>query len=227
MDIIDQPSPNFDDRGRPIDLLILHYTGMKSGAEALERLCDPNAKVSSHYLVEEDGRIFQLVDETKRAWHAGISSWKGSTDINARSIGIEIVNPGHEWGYRAFPRTQITSVVELVEAVCHRHSIAPTCVLGHADIAPGRKEDPGELFPWDMLASQGLAVGPYSGPGNSDIDYFAALDAIERIGYAVEKNAHAAAVLAFQRRFCPSDLGQGLSPLTKAAALWAAATFAP
>lgn len=227
---IDRPSPNFDDRGRAVDAVILHYTGMKSGAEALARLCDAAAKVSAHYLVEEDGRVFRLVDETRRAWHAGISSWNGESDINARSIGIEIVNPGHEWGYRAFPAAQIDAVVALMKGVAARHAVAPARVLAHSDVAPGRKEDPGERFPWARLAAEGLAIAPYEGGADADIPYADALSALRAIGYEIAdvapgKPAPAAAILAFQRRFCPTALGQGLDPLTRAAAIEIARRF--
>ncbi|MBI1393109.1 MAG: N-acetylmuramoyl-L-alanine amidase [Alphaproteobacteria bacterium] len=220
--IEDAPSPNFDERGRSVDMIVLHYTGMPTGGEALARLRDPAARVSAHYLVEEDGRAFRLVPEEMRAWHAGVASWRGETDINARSVGIEIVNPGHEWGYRPFPERQVETVVALVAAIAARHCVCRARVVGHADVAPLRKEDPGELFPWDRLAAEGLAIGPYAGPPDPSVDYSDALKAIAAIGYDVPEKAHAAAVLAFQRRFCPAALGQGLSPLTKAAALWGA-----
>src|SRR5690606_13476973 len=144
--IIEQPSPNHDERppGQAIDQLLLHYTGMRSGAAALERLGDPAAKASAHYLVEEDGRIFQLVSESRRAWHAGASCWQGASDINARSLGIEIVNPGHEFGYRPFPPQQMAAVKLLALDILARHPIPAARVLGHSDVAPLRKEDPGE-----------------------------------------------------------------------------------
>lgn len=224
MKIIDCPSPNFDERGRGVDTVILHYTGMKTGAEALARLCDGEAKVSAHYLVEEDGAVYRLVDENRRAWHAGVSSWKGESDINARSIGIEIVNPGHEWGYRAFPEAQIESVAALLKKIRTRNNIPASRVLAHSDVAPSRKEDPGEKFPWARLAAEGLAVPPYDGAPDPAIPYEDALAALRGIGYEVldvapGRPAPAAAILAFQRRFCPRALGQGMDPLTKAAAL--------
>ena len=219
MTIIKAPSPNFDDRGRDIDAVILHYTGMKSGREALTRLCDKQAKVSAHYLVEENGDIYHLVDETKRAWHAGVSSWKGAADINARSVGIEIVNPGHEWGYRDFPDAQIASVISLLKEIVSRHNITPAMVLGHSDVAPRRKEDPGEKFPWAKLADAGLAIAPYSGSGDAKIAYEDALNALGEIGYDTPPGDHASALLAFQRRFCPASLGQGFDGITKAALL--------
>lgn len=227
MKAIERPSPNFDDRSRAADMIVLHYTGMQTGAEAIDRLCDPAAKVSAHYVVEEDGCVFRLVDEDKRAWHAGISSWKGEGDINARSIGIEIVNPGHEWGYRPFPDAQIGAVAALVRDIQNRRKISPARVLGHSDIAPGRKEDPGELFPWARLAEEGLAAGVYDGPPDMTLAFEDAVSLLRTIGYEIAdaapgKPAPAAAVLAFQRRFCPAALGQAINPLTKAAIRWAA-----
>jgi N-acetylmuramoyl-L-alanine amidase len=139
-------------------MVVLHYTGMPTAEAALQRLCDPRSEVSAHYLVHEDGAILQCVPESRRAWHAGRSFWKGETDINSRSIGIEIVNPGHEHGYQPFPDAQIQAVAALVGDVCHRHGIHPWMVLGHSDIAPDRKEDPGELFPWARLAEQGIGL---------------------------------------------------------------------
>lgn len=224
--VTDHPSPNFDERGRAVDMIVLHYTGMESGRAALERLCDPASKVSAHYLVEEDGAIFLLVPEGKRAWHAGVGAWKGDTGINARSIGIEIVNPGHEWGYRKFPARQTDMVVALVADIKTRHDISPSRVLGHSDVAPQRKEDPGELFPWGKLATAGHAIGRYNGEEDPAITYNEALALLRAIGYDAPDKAHAAALVAFQRRFCPVALGQGFSPLTKAALKWAAGAMA-
>lgn len=153
-----RPSPNHNERSGEVSLLLLHYTGMTSGEEALQRLCDPRAEVSAHYVVDEDGTILQLVPESRRAWHAGRSYWKGERDINSRSIGIEIVNPGHENGYRPFPEAQVAAVIDLARDICARHAIAPQDVLGHSDVAPERKEDPGELFPWDRLALAGVGL---------------------------------------------------------------------
>ena len=152
-------SPNFGERrgGVSPTLIILHYTGMKTAEEALERLCDPVAEVSAHYMVYEDGTLVQMVEEDKRAWHAGVSQWGDITDVNSHSIGIEIVNPGHEWGYRPFPQVQIDAVKDLCRGVMDRWGIQPDGVLGHSDVAPGRKVDPGELFPWDEFEAEGLA----------------------------------------------------------------------
>ena len=154
------PSPNHGERARgaPIDMVVLHYTGMPTAEEALQRLCDPRSEVSAHYLVHQDGTILQCVPEARRAWHAGRSFWKGETDINSRSVGIEIVNPGHEHGYQPFPEAQIEAVTALARDVCDRHNIHPWMVLAHSDIAPDRKQDPGELFPWKRLAEKGIGL---------------------------------------------------------------------
>lgn len=161
MTIKELSSPNFDDRGaeKP-SLIILHYTGMETAKEALDRLTDPESKVSAHYTVDEDGTVYRHVDESKRAWHAGFSFWRGATDINAKSIGIEIVNPGHEWGYRPFTGHQIKTLTELCKDIMARHGIEDEGVLAHSDIAPSRKQDPGEYFPWHELAKHGVGVWP-------------------------------------------------------------------
>ncbi len=161
MKIAAAPSPNFNDRpGGEISMLVLHYTGMKTAGEALQRLTDPKAQVSAHYLIDEQGNIFALVDEEKRAWHAGVSRWRGRDGINDISIGIEIANPGHEWGYVPFPGTQMEAVCDLSRRIIARHGIAARNIVGHADIAPARKEDPGELFDWKWLAVQGVGLWP-------------------------------------------------------------------
>lgn len=161
---IPQPSPNSNERTLPVSLLVMHYTGMPSGEAALARLCDPASKVSAHYLAEEDGRVFQLVEESRRAWHAGKGYWRGIEDINSASIGIEIVNPGHEFGYRVFPEVQMQAVLELAQGILARHAIPARNVVGHSDTAPARKEDPGELFNWQWLAENGVGLYP-SPPG--------------------------------------------------------------
>lgn len=222
---IDRPSPNHDERAAPPDMIILHYTGMTTRDAALDRLCDPAAKVSAHYLIDEDGGLFRLVDEERRAWHAGAGSWQGGGDINGRSIGIELVNAGHEWGYAPFPVAQINALTGLLRDIISRRSIARTHVLGHSDIAPRRKEDPGEKFPWDTLAEAGLALGTYDGPPDESLTYEEALSMLTIIGYDAAPGDHAAGLLAFQRRFVPAALGQGVSPLTKAALRWAHERF--
>jgi N-acetylmuramoyl-L-alanine amidase len=161
--IRDHPSPNHDARpaGGPIDTLILHYTGMRTAKEAIDRLCDTAAQVSSHYVVDEDGQVLRLVPEERRAWHAGVSFWRGHTALNGRSIGIEIVNPGHEWGYREFPALQMAAVCDLCLAIFARHAIPARNVIAHSDVAPDRKEDPGEKFRWEDLARNGVGLWPF------------------------------------------------------------------
>jgi len=211
--MIEAPSPNADARpdGAPIDALVLHYTGMTSSAAALERLRDPTAKVSAHYLVEEDGRVFRLVDEGRRAWHAGVSKWAGRERLNDVSIGVEIVNPGHEWGLKPFPEAQIDAVALLSKDILDRWAIAPARVLAHSDIAPARKLDPGELFPWERLARAGVGLWPNIGrrarpaPPPETIH---AQRMLARWGYDVDETGAldartAAAVAAFQRRYRP------------------------
>jgi N-acetylmuramoyl-L-alanine amidase len=196
------PSPNWDERTLPVSMLVLHYTGMKNAAAALDRLTDAKAKVSAHYLVDEDGEVFTLVPEEKRAWHAGLSRWGGISDINSASIGIEIVNPGHEFGYRDFPEAQLEALIPLIADIVERHMIDPKNVVGHSDVAPARKQDPGELFPWERLARVRLAV-PRPRRNLSDPHWTPAgfLLALERFGYDVSEGP--AAVTAFQRRFRP------------------------
>ena len=151
------PSPNCDERkGGAPSITLLHYTGMQTGQAALERLTSAESKVSSHYVVFEDGGITQCVPEKLRAWHAGVSFWAGETDINSRSIGIEIVNPGHEFGYEDFPLRQIAAVIALCKSILTRFHIGPENVLAHSDVAPSRKQDPGEKFPWDLLHDSGI-----------------------------------------------------------------------
>jgi len=200
--IIDTPSPNFDGRTLPISMLVLHYTGMPDAPSAIGWLANPESKVSAHYVVTEDGQVIRMVDEANRAWHAGRSHWRGITDVNSASIGIEIVNPGHEYGYRPFPEEQMAALVPLVADIVARYRIPRANVVGHSDVAPARKEDPGELFDWQRLARLNLAlpipetrlVDPYNSDG-------AFLLALERFGYDISDGA--AAVRAFQRRFRP------------------------
>ena len=198
---VERPSPNQDERGgAAVDMLVLHYTGMTSGAAALARLCDPAARVSAHYTIDEDGTVYAMVPETRRAWHAGISHWAGARDINARSIGIELVNPGHEFAYRAFAEAQIAALIPLCQDIVKRHAIPSWRVLGHSDVAPARKEDPGELFPWKRLADAGIGLWPAPGtdPGAEAV---AAL--LTRYGYDPEAPPEKI-VTAFQRHFRPS-----------------------
>lgn len=208
------PSPNFDARLAPPDMIVLHYTGMTTGEAALARLTDPASRVSAHYLVEEDGRVFALVAEPRRAWHAGEAFWGGATDINGVSIGVEMVNPGHEFGYRPFPDRQIEAVVELIAGIRSRWTIPDARILGHSDVAPGRKEDPGELFPWKRLAQsgQGLWVEPPPAPGpplrggEDGVGVLALQAALGRLGYrrpstGLFDSDTAAIVRAFQRHW--------------------------
>lgn len=162
LSIIDHPSPNWNERPHDacIDTVVIHYTGMQSGDAALQRLCDPKAEVSAHYLIEEDGRLFRLVDEEKRAWHAGVSNWRGRENLNHNSIGIELVNPGHEFGYRPFPTLQIECLLSLLSHLKSCYNITGNGFVGHSDIAPGRKLDPGPLFPWKKLAENGFGLWP-------------------------------------------------------------------
>ncbi|MEL7232026.1 MAG: N-acetylmuramoyl-L-alanine amidase [Pseudomonadota bacterium] len=218
------PSPNFNDRKADVSLLVLHYTGMETGQAALERMCDPATEVSAHYMVWEDGRVVQLVGEDKRAWHAGVSTWHGQTDLNSRSIGVEIVNGGHDWpladgSLPPYPEGQIEAVIELCTGILGRWDIPQTGIVGHSDIAPDRKDDPGEHFPWAVLAEAEIGLWPDvaerqelnligRGLGLGDRG-----DAVARsqamlagIGYPIEESsaydAHTGAVVrAFQRRW--------------------------
>ncbi|MEZ5947609.1 MAG: N-acetylmuramoyl-L-alanine amidase [Hyphomonas sp.] len=228
MDIIASPSPNFDDRQYPVDMLVLHYTGMESGQAALDRMCDPEAKVSAHYMVWEDGRIDRLVAEDRRAWHAGVSSWQGEQDLNSRSIGIEIVNGGHDFplpdgSLPPFPMLQINALIELIQMILAGHDIPQSRIVGHSDIAPLRKQDPGEHFPWEMLAKAGIGIWPdVEGTDDPDIDdkglspgetgasVRRMQEFLAGIGYALDCNGSydpstEAVVRAFQRRWMPEQ----------------------
>lgn len=161
MNPIKRLSPNYNDRpATAIDMLVLHYTGMETCQAALDRLCDPAAQVSAHYLIDEDGALYQMVEEKYRAWHAGMAEWRDISDVNGHSIGIELVNPGHEFGYRLFPDAQVLSLINLCIDILGRHTIPAQNVLGHSDVAPERKEDPGELFDWRRLANEGIGEWP-------------------------------------------------------------------
>lgn len=231
--MIETLSPNFNERKGPPDMVVLHYTGMKSGEAALARMCDPEAKVSAHYMVEEDGRIFRLVPEERRAWHAGVSFWKGETDINGCSIGIEIVNPGHEFGCRDFPPAQIDAVIGLLDGIRERWEVPDQRILGHSDVAPARKEDPGEWFPWAELAAHGhglwvtpdmppanpstgqTAMGPPLGLGEAGLGVFSLQSALGKLGYNILPGGPydaetATIVTAFQRHWVPEQIGTDL-----------------
>ena len=216
--ILERPSPNQDERNVPVDMLILHYTGMQSAREAIDRLRDPLAQVSSHYVVDEDGAIVRLVPEDRRAWHAGISYWRGHKALNARSIGIEIVNPGHEWGYRDFPALQMAAICDLSLGILTRHPIPARNVVGHSDVAPDRKQDPGEKFGWEDLARNGVGLWP---GGVSDLGTGAAVRdaeslravrrALTEIGYDVAPEgaldpALSVVLRAFQRHWRPEAI---------------------
>ena len=202
-EIIDLPSPNFDERKAEVDMLVLHYTGMKTAEEALARLCDPAAKVSAHYTICRDGRVFAHVPEERRAWHAGVSYWAGETNVNGRSIGIELVNPGHEFGYVPFAEPQIAALIELAQDILARHPIPPHRVVGHSDVAPARKEDPGELFPWARLAVEGVGLWPGAGSAGDAIMDDVPL-ALARFGYGISPYTDVSpetVCAAFQRHF--------------------------
>lgn len=196
------PSPNWDERMLPVTMVVLHYTGMQTAGDALARMCDAKAKVSAHYMIDEDGTVTRMVAEEKRAWHAGKSYWRGITDVNSASVGIELVNPGHEWGYRPFADAQMEALIPLLAEIVERHKIPIANIVGHSDIAPARKDDPGELFEWEMLARYKLALATprprisliYDEPSA----FFLAL---ERWGYDIADGR--AAVRAFQRRWRP------------------------
>jgi len=194
-------SPNFGPRCEktPVDMLVFHYTGMQTAQSAINRLCDPKSNVSAHYCIDENGFIFSLVDEDKRAWHAGKSFWRGETDINSRSIGIEIVNPGHYFGYRPFPQTQMNSVVNLSKDILSRYPIPPWNVVGHSDIAPDRKLDPGEFFNWKKLAAAGIGVWPTPLASNQ----CNLKSTLATYGYDGEARN---TIEAFQRHFRPSAI---------------------
>lgn len=240
--IVDRPSPNFDPRpgGGAIDMLILHYTGMTSAEAALERMCDPASKVSAHYLIDEAGELFQLVEERHRAWHAGVSSWQGDTGINARSVGIELVNPGHEFGYRAFTGAQMARLTALATGVLQRHPMPAHHVLGHSDVAPDRKQDPGELFDWASLARAGVGVWPDGDfrarrahrahrahrdsaalhPGDQGPEVAALQAALKLFGYGIEDDGSygdrtRSVVTAFQRHFRPRNVDGVADPETR------------
>ncbi len=215
MGVVERPSPNFDARpdGAPIDMLILHYTGMRTAEEALARLCDAQARVSAHYTIDCDGSVYRHVAEEMRAWHAGLSFWAGERNVNARSIGIELVNPGHEFGYIPFEKPQIGALIDLASEILARHPIPAHRVLGHSDVAPGRKTDPGELFPWMQLAEFGIGVFPRLDPrapareGNLSEKHVAEL--LARFGYGLPPDVDwplATVIAAFQRHFQPAKV---------------------
>ncbi|SNT61040.1 N-acetylmuramoyl-L-alanine amidase [Tardiphaga sp. 215_C5_N2_1] len=213
------PSPNFGDRNKGLvpDMIVLHYTGMPDPEGAIARLCSAGTDVSAHYIVLEDGRIVQTVPEAKRAWHAGVGFWAGEEDINSCSIGIEIINRGHDWGYPDFPSRQIAAVTALCRGIMLRHDLQPHRVLGHSDVSPSRKKDPGEKFPWHSLANSGVGHWVMPAPivrgetmklGTAGDDVLALQHALARYGYGIETDGQYNAptmevVTAFQRHFRP------------------------
>jgi N-acetylmuramoyl-L-alanine amidase len=229
LEILSAPSPNFDARKGPPDMIVMHYTGMETGESALSRLRTPEAKVSSHYLVEEDGRVFSLVAEERRAWHAGRGSWRGETDCNSVSVGIEIVNPGHEFGYRAFPEAQIAAVIALTGEIRSRWQVPDNRIIGHSDLAPARKQDPGELFPWKVLAAAGHGLWAEADPAPGDalaegaegVGVFALQAGLTRLGYDCAPSgqfdgATREVVMAFQRHWVQSRFDGVADGLTRA-----------
>ena len=223
----DLPSPNHDPRpgGEPVDTLVLHYTGMRTAREAIDRLRAPESRVSAHYVVEEDGAVWRLVPEERRAWHAGVSHWRGRAGLNGRSIGIEVVNPGHEWGYRPFPALQMAAVCDLcLDILARRPGIAARDVVAHSDVAPDRKQDPGELFDWEGLAANGVGLWPAAGASPAG-DAAALLGAI---GFRTDLPP-AVLAAAFQRHWRPERVDGRLDAgtLARMAAVAALAALAP
>lgn len=221
IEFIDRPSPNHGQRippsrGEIITMLVIHYTGMTSAKVALDRLCDSRSQVSAHILIDEDGTAYRLVADDKRAWHAGRAYWRGTSDVNSASIGIELVNPGHEHGYGDFPENQINTLIDVCLPLIAKYSIQPCGIVGHSDVAPGRKEDPGERFPWERLATAGIGLWPSKEP-NADHNG-TAWDDLAAIGYAKPgdeargahilkpETAESDVIWAFQRRFLPQNL---------------------
>ncbi|WP_395645772.1 N-acetylmuramoyl-L-alanine amidase [Terricaulis sp.] len=245
LQIIDRPSPNFDARTRPIDLVVLHYTGMQNAEIALARLTDdtptagefpgpwqrpdvlkdaPLPRVSAHYVVDEAGAVYRLVPEEHRAWHAGAASWEGEGDVNSRAVGIEIVNGGHDFGLPDFPDEQVASVIELTRQILKRWDLKPHRVVAHSDIAPERKSDPGEKFPWKRLADAGVSIWPkalvHADIADSD-PVIRAQERLAKLGYAVKATGSLDpqtryVVMAFQRRFRPSSITGQIDDETQA-----------
>lgn len=201
VEIIQKPSPNFGERrnDKKPDMLVFHYTDMISSKDACERMCDPVTEVSAHYLINEDGTIIQMVQEDKRAWHAGVSRWFDETDINSCSIGIELSNPGHSNGLKPFPAPQIDSLITLSKDILTRHTIPSERIIGHSDIAPGRKVDPGPLFPWKLLADAGVGFWPSLNQVSNDHENYFILKTLAKIGYDVTSEKDA--ISAFQLHY--------------------------
>lgn len=213
-DIQDRPSPSYDNRGEAVSMIVLHYTGMPSTDASLGRLCNSMSQVSCHYLVGETGNVFRLVNEDRRAWHAGEAHWRGETDINARSIGIELQNPGHQGGYKNFADPQIHMLIDMLRDILSRYDIPARNIVGHAEIAPMRKDDPGERFPWQRLAESdiGLWHGLSTNAGGASVDWsdIAAVTELQEklialgfdlVPYGTYSTETEAAVKAFQRHW--------------------------
>ncbi|MGH6768594.1 MAG: N-acetylmuramoyl-L-alanine amidase [Xanthobacteraceae bacterium] len=228
-------SPNHGERrdGVKPDMVLLHYTGMRDSKLALERLCSPTTEVSAHYVVMEDGHIVQCVPEARRAWHAGQSFWAGQTDVNSCSIGIEIANPGHEYGYPDFPRRQVAAVIALCRSIFTRHRIPAERVLAHSDVAPARKQDPGEKFPWRLLHDSGIGLWVKPEPiksggrifvlGDRDPEVDLLQTSLRTLGYGLEKSGSydaetMAVVAAFQRHYRPARV-DGIADFSTVATL--------
>jgi N-acetylmuramoyl-L-alanine amidase len=206
MTLLDRPSPNHGERlpegggAVVVDMLVIHYTGMVPDERALDWLCDPASRVSAHYFIDQAGAVCRLVPEDRRAWHTGVSAWRGATDINSRSIGIELANPGHEFGYRDFPQAQIDALIALSGDILARHPIPARNVVGHSDIAPVRKLDPGERFPWKKLSKTGVGLWPDENDGNGEYDI---TEMLADYGYDIENTPLTYVITAFQRHFRP------------------------
>lgn len=208
--IIKYPSPNFNHRpDERIDALVFHYTDLKSSADSLARLTDPKAEVSAHYLIDEQGQVYQLVADEYRAWHAGTSYWRGQEGLNATSIGIELQNTGHQHGYENFPNAQVLSLIALSRMLIQKYDIPAPNIVGHSDIAPVRKQDPGEKFPWAQLAAAGVGLFPEAKtpPAGFTVSQVGACQALQAIGYKLPDQADTVllrqVITAFQRRFLP------------------------
>jgi N-acetylmuramoyl-L-alanine amidase len=231
-------SPNHGERkgGANPNMIVLHYTGMRDAKLALEHLCSPLSEVSAHYVVMEDGHIVQCVPESRRAWHAGVSSWAGETDINSCSIGIEIANPGHDYGYPDFPRRQTAAMIALCRSILTRHRIPANRVLGHSDVAPSRKKDPGEKFPWRLLHDSGIGLWVKPAPitaaggrifvlGDADPEVKTLQTSLRRLGYGIETSGSydsetMAVVAAFQRHYRPAKV-DGIADVSTVATIGA------
>lgn len=227
------PSPNFDERETPIKALIFHYTDMLTAKEALERLCSVEASVSAHYLISEEGEIYQLVDDAKRAWHAGKSFWRGMEKLNNYSIGIELANKGHSHGYHPFPEAQLASLKKLSKQLIATHNIPKENIVGHSDIAPLRKKDPGELFPWQSFAEEGIGFWPPSlKTSTNEMSVLEMQRALSQIGYKISPQGvfddeTKEVLIAFQRHFAPLEPFGELTPFTKAMLDRVSSTISP